>query len=136
VMKACPHGAGSKNIRAGDLGRQGKTIFSIRALSPPRHLTRRRQSALEKRDRNSLPQTDRSHGDRREGSVEHCREDEAGDEYASEEESEGNGGECWLEHAHHEVSSVLRGTQYGKNSTANGAFPMKPTCIVDNLNAG
>jgi hypothetical protein len=27
VVKACPHGAGSKNIRAGDLGGQGKTIF-------------------------------------------------------------------------------------------------------------
>ncbi|TMJ65637.1 MAG: hypothetical protein E6G91_20750 [Alphaproteobacteria bacterium] len=115
---------------------RAKQFSSIRALSGPRYLTCRHQSALEKRDRNFLAQTDRSHGDRREGSVEHCREDEAGDEYASEEESEGNGGECWLEHAHHEVSSVLRGTQYGKNSTANGAFPMKPTCIVDNLNAG
>jgi len=105
------------------LAGRAKQFSSIRTLSGPRYLTRRRQSALETRDRNSLAQTDRSHGDRREGSVEHCREDEAGDEYASEEESEGNGGECWLEHAHHEVSSVLRGTQYGKNSTANGCVP-------------
>ena len=105
------------------LAGRAKQFSSIRTLSGPRYLTRRRQSALERRDRNSLAQTDRSHGDRREGSVEHRREDEAGDEYASEEESEGNGGECWLEHAHHEVSSVLRGTQYGENSTANGCVP-------------
>jgi hypothetical protein len=55
--------------------------------------------------------------------VKHRREDEAGNEYASEEESKGDGGKCWLEHAHHEASWVLRGTQYGENSTANGCVP-------------
>ena len=123
AVKACQRGGGLKNIRTGYLWGQGKTIFFGAQTLVYHAIERRRASRLEKRDRNSLAQTDRSHGDRREGSVEHCREDEAGNEYASEEESEGNGGECWLEHAHHEVSSVLRGTQYGKNSTADGCVP-------------
>ena len=61
---------------------------------------------------------------------------EAGDEDGSKDENEVGGGQSGLEHAHDELSWVLRGTQYGNNRRRKVAFLATPICSVDNLNAG
>ena len=64
------------------------------------------------------------------------RENEAGDEDGSKDENESGGGQSGLEHAHDELSWILRGTQYENNPRRRLAFLPAQISNVDNLNAG
>ena len=86
--------------------------------------------------RNTLAGADRCHCDGSERFVEGRSENKAGDEYGSQDENKGGGGQSGLEHAHDELSWVLRGTQYDNNRRRRLAFLVAQICSVDNLNAG
>jgi hypothetical protein len=83
---------------------------------------------------NTFAEADHCHGDGSQRFVEGRRENEAGDEDGSKDENEGGDGQSGLEHAHDELSWVLRGTQYGNNRRHSLAFLVTQIWSVDNLN--